>query len=383
VANVAPPESQLDAGQGAGWTEERCLDTLRAVRHLSRQEVRAALRFEYPPRPPRAQSLWYNPATLEAHGDAFQALLDASPDDTLNIGVPCSYWDAPADDPTYRFAFGGKVKPDDVPHFAYPVIVDWSELDAFLDEFPDAERPGVMDAIRSARESHPDRYVLASFGHFFHQRLAYLRGLQPLMYDFYDAPDKLRIVMDRLLELYKVWARRVAAAGADGVWGGDDLGNQRSLFMPPGLFRELYASYYEALGHILHANGLDFWLHTCGNVTQLMEDLIACGVDAVHPIQAGTMDDKAIAARYGGRIAFWIGMDVQQIIPFGSPEEVHAHVQKRIRTFYRPEGGLVVAAGNAILPDTPMVNLYAYVDALCEPVALAMQSVQPKASNGI
>lgn len=368
MAKAAQSEGRLVTQHDPKWTEQRCLDTLRAARHLSRQEVRSALCFEHPPRPPRAQSLWFNPATLAAHGEAFQALLDATPDDTLNLGMSCSYWDAPADDPTYRFAFGGRAKPDDVPHFAYPVIVDWSDLDAFLNEFPSGERPDVTDRIESARASHPDRYILASFGHFFHQRLAYLRGLQPLMYDFYDAPDKLRIVMDRLLELYDVWARRAAEAGADGVWGGDDLGNQRSLFMPPELFRELYAPYYEALGHVLHANGLDFWLHTCGNVTQLMDDLIVCGVDAVHPIQAGTMEDEIIAASYGGRIAFWIGMDVQQIIPFGSPEEVHAHVRERIRTFYRPEGGLVLAAGNAILPDTPMVNLYAYIDALCEPI---------------
>jgi uroporphyrinogen decarboxylase len=80
------------------------------------------------------------------------------------------------------------------------------------------------------------------------------------------------------------------------------------------------------------------------------------------------MDDPAIARQYGGRIAFWIGMDVQQIIPFGTPAEVRAHVRERIRTFNRPEGGLILAAGNAILPDTPLENLYAYGDALYEPL---------------
>ena len=343
------------------------MDGSHTLKPLSREEVRAALRFECPPRPPRAYALWHNPATIEAHGDAFRALLEAYPDDTVNTSVPCSYWEAPQDDPTYRFAFGDKRKPDEIPHFAYPVIEDWSELDAFLSEFPDAERPGVLDQTRAAREANPERYILVSFGHFFHQRLAYLRGLQPLMYDFVDAVDELRAVMDRLLDLYRVWARRVADAGGDGVWGGDDLGTQQSLFMSPSMFRSLYAPYYEALAHILHGNGLDFWLHCCGNVTALVDDLIACGVDALHPIQAGTMDDRAVEARYGGKVAFWIGMDVQQIIPFGTPDRVRAHVRERMRTFARPDGGLILAAGNAILPDTPLENLHMYMETLCEP----------------
>jgi len=132
------------------------------------------------------------------------------------------------------------------------------------------------------------------------------------------------------------------------------------------LFRSRYAPYYRSLADILHGCGLDFWLHTCGNVTELMDDLIACGVDCLHPIQAGTMDDKRIAAQYGGRICFWIGMDVQKVISFGTPDEVRNAVRERLQTFYRPEGGLIVAAGNAILPDTPMENLRAYLETLRE-----------------
>lgn len=61
-------------------------------------------------------------------------------------------------------------------------------------------------------------------------------------------------------------------------------------------------------------------------------------------------------------------MAVQQVIPFGTPEQVRAYVRQRIRAFHRPEGGLILAAGNAILPDTPIVNLRAYLETLCEPL---------------
>lgn len=335
---------------------------------LTRDQVRAALRFDGPPRPPLALALWVNDETRAALGDTLSQLQSDFPDDVLHGGMGVDYWRAPDDFPTYRWAFGDKTKPEGLPIDACPVIADWSELDAFLDELPDPHRPGTTAGIEAQRRQHPDRYLLVGWGHYLHQRLAYLRGLETLLFDFIDHPGELCRVMDALLGLYAVWAERAAAAGADGVWGGDDLGTQRSLFMSPDIFRRLYKPYYRQLADCLHRHGLDFWLHTCGNVTRLMDDLIDCGVDAVHPIQAGTMDDRTIAARYGGRIAFWIGMDVQQLLPFGTADEVRAGCLRRLRTFHRPAGGLILAAGNAIMAETPLANIRAYLETLRTPI---------------
>ena len=335
---------------------------------LSRDEVRAALRFEGPPRPPLAMSLWLNAETRTHLGSKVDEFQRRFPDDVLHAGMTADYWRAPADDPTYRWAFGGKTKPEGVAVDACPVIANWSELDAFLDELPDPRRPVLVDGIIRHRAAHPDRYILVGWGHYLHQRLAYLRGMENLLFDFVDHREELGIVMDALLDLYRVWARRAAEAGADGVWAGDDLGTQRSLFMSPEMFRALYKPYYLQLAQCLHENGLDFWLHTCGNVTRILDDLIECGVDALHPIQVGTMDDEAVAGEYGGRIAFWIGMDVQQVLPFGSVAEVREHCAQRMRTFFRPDGGLILGAGNAIMPETPVENITAYLETVREPV---------------
>ena len=335
---------------------------------LTRDQVRSALRFGGQCRPPLALSLWVNDDTRAALGDDLSQLQAAFPDDVILGGMGVDYWRAPDDDPSYRWAFGDKIKPEGGAIDSCPVIEDWSELGAFLEELPDPRRPGATAGIESQRRQHPDRYILVGWGHYLHQRLGYLRGLQNLLIDFVDHPGELCRVMDALLSLYSVWAERAAAAGADGVWAGDDLGTQRSLFMSPDLFRQLYKPYYCQLADCLHQHGLDFWLHTCGNVTRLMEDLIDCGVDAVHPIQAGTMDDGAIATRYGGRIAFWIGMDVQQLLPFGTADEVRAGCLQRMRAFHRPAGGLILAAGNAIMPETPLANIRAYLQALRTPL---------------
>ena len=100
-------------------------------------------------------------------------------------------------------------------------------------------------------------------------------------------------------------------------------------------------------------------------MTEVLDDLIACGVDALLPIQAGTMDDKAVAARYSGRVAFWIGMDVQQIIPFATPDEVRATVKHMCETV-GDGGGLVLAPTHVLEPDVPWENIMAFFDAIEE-----------------
>jgi len=336
---------------------------------LTRDQVRAAIHFGAPPRPALANSLWLNAETIAKHGPALDDLKREFPDDVVMSGMGVDYWNAPADDAGYRWAFGDKTKPEGLAIDSCPVIADWSELEPFLAELPDPRKPGITAGIAHARAAHPDRYILVGWGHYLHQRLAYLRGLQALMLDFIDHPGELRTVMDALLSIYRVWAQRAAEAGADGVWAGDDLGTQRSLFMSPPIFRDIYAPYYRLLAECLHGSGLDFWLHTCGNVTELMPDLIEIGVDAIHPIQVGTMDDDAIAREFRGRIAFWIGMDVQQLLPFGTTEEVREGCVARMKTFHRREGGLILAAGNAIMPETPLENIRAYLETLRTPLS--------------
>ena len=84
----------------------------------------------------------------------------------------------------------------------------------------------------------------------------------------------------------------------------DDLGHQTGPMMSPAIFRELYVPLYERNLRLCSQQGMHFFLHTCGDNTLLLDDLIAAGVDVIHPIQKGCMDEKAVAEKYGHRISF-------------------------------------------------------------------------------
>ena len=120
--------------------------------------------------------------------------------------------------------------------------------------------------------------------------------------------------------------------------------------------------YYKELIDHAHSLGMHFWLHTCGNVEMFIPEFIEIGLDVIHPIQKYTMDERQIAEKYGDKICIWAGFDVQRTIPFGTPDDVREEVRRMIDTYYRPEGRLIVAAGNAFTTDTPLASFEALMD---------------------
>jgi uroporphyrinogen decarboxylase len=112
----------------------------------------------------------------------------------------------------------------------------------------------------------------------------------------------------------------------------------------------------------LKEHGIHWWLHSCGNNYGIMGDLADAGVNVFHPVQKHTMDEVKVVQEFGDRISFLAGFDVQQILPNGTPEEIRSEVRFLIDTFDRPDGGMCIAAGNGILPDTPLENIDAFLD---------------------
>jgi uroporphyrinogen decarboxylase len=86
------------------------------------------------------------------------------------------------------------------------------------------------------------------------------------------------------------------------------------------------------------------------------------GLDVIHPIQKHAMSYDATARTFGGRLAFWAGLDVQRVIPWGTTADVRSEVRSVIDTFERREGRLLLGAGNAIHEDCPLANLEALLD---------------------
>lgn len=147
---------------------------------------------------------------------------------------------------------------------------------------------------------------------------------------------------------------------------GDDFGMQRGPLLSPRAFRRFIAPYFTArIARTKALAGCYFWHHSCGSVTDLLDDIIACGVDILNPVQtsAAGMEPAGLKAQFGERIVFWGGVDVQQFLPHATPDEVAREVV-RLAAILGAGGGYVMAPAHEIQEDVPIENLVAWVEAM-------------------
>ena len=151
------------------------------------------------------------------------------------------------------------------------------------------------------------------------------------------------------------------------VVSGTDFGSQRCELISPTLFRELYKPFYKQINDWIHQHTTwKTFFHCCGSIVRLLDDFVDCGVDILNPVQcsAAGMHPDFLKSNYGDKLVFWGGgVDTQQTLPFGSPDEVKAEVLERLHIF-APGGGYVFNAIHNIQQPTPIENILAMYEAV-------------------
>ncbi|MHC4425167.1 MAG: uroporphyrinogen decarboxylase family protein [Planctomycetota bacterium] len=176
------------------------------------------------------------------------------------------------------------------------------------------------------------------------------------------------IAVKNLERIYQAIGDRVHAVWLDGT----DLAAQNTLFCGPDTYRELYLPFSRKLNDWIHTHTK--WKtmkHCCGGCEPLIEGFIEAGFDILNPVQTSAegMDPQLLVDKYGGRIVFWGGgVDTQQTLPFGEPEEVQRQVTERLRIF-NAKKGFVFSTIHNIQCNTPTDNVLAMFEALGRRVA--------------
>jgi len=329
---------------------------------LTREEVINAIERKGGSKIPVVFHKWWGTGLEEKIGSKLNAMADQYPEDIF-----CAWYQEPGYDvsvnknKSYRLGYKDNYSSQEKHSIGESVVLlpDWSELDNFLEDFPDPNEPGNFDEVEAQLQFAGGRYKLGCWWRFLHERFWTIRGMENLMMDYYDNMDELKILGQKVLEFSKVIVDKYKALGFDGIFTSDDLGHQTGPMMSPAIFKELYFPLYKDFISYVHSQGMHVFLHSCGDNTKLMEYLIEAGLDVFHPVQSGCMDELETAKNYGDRISFLAGVDVQHLLPEGTTEEVQNGVRNLIDTFYNPSGGLLLAMGNGIMPGVPLENIEA------------------------
>jgi hypothetical protein len=200
-----------------------------------------------------------------------------------------------------------------------------------------------------------------------------IRDLEEWYMSLVSRPQYVYEVFDRQAEIALANLARIHAAIGDGVTAvfvtGADFGTQEGPLISPKTYRTLFKPFHVRVNDWIHANtGWKTFIHSCGSIWRLLDDIVDAGFDALNPVQtsAANMDPRHLKQAYGDRVTFWGGgIDTQQVLPFGTREEIRAMVRDRMRVF-GPGGGFVFNPIHNIQAGVPVENLLALYGAVEE-----------------
>jgi uroporphyrinogen decarboxylase len=227
-------------------------------------------------------------------------------------------------------------------------------------EMPDPLDPRFFEEIPEKIGQFSDRFRVYQLGFSLYERAWTLRGMENLLVDILERPrfvgELLRVIAD-----YNIaQVSRAMEYDMDAVYFGDDWGQQRGLQMGPAIWREFIYPELKRMYGVVRRAGKFVMIHSCGDVDELFDDLIAAGVHCFNPFQPEVMDVFSLLPRYRGRLAFHGGLSTQRTLPRGTPDEVRAETRRLLDL--GGEGGYIFAPAHDVEGDVPLENILAMID---------------------
>jgi len=225
--------------------------------------------------------------------------------------------------------------------------------------FPDPLDPRFFADIPEKIAKYGDRFRVFQIGFSLYERAWTLRGLQTLMEDFYDNPEFVDQLFNIIADYNIAQVQEALKYDIDAVYFGDDWGQQRGLQMGPKLWRRFIYPVLQRMYSAVHKAGKFVFIHSCGDVDELFDDLIKIGVNCFNPFQPEVMDVMALLTNYRGRLTFHGGLSTQRTLPYGTVEDVVAE-SRRLLDLGRA-GGYIFAPAHDVEGDVPLANMLAFI----------------------
>jgi uroporphyrinogen decarboxylase len=240
------------------------------------------------------------------------------------------------------------------------LVSTWQELEAY--PWPDPDTIDYSNLAACARLLYPGMKIISGVGGIF-TRVWRIMGFDTFCYALADQPQLVAELFRRVGETQVEVFRRIVEMDEIGaMWYGDDLAYYSGTMVHPRVLRTYLFPYMEQMGAICRGKGLPFVLHSDGNLWQILPDLLACGLNGLHPIEPKAMDSRELKERVGDRLCLLGNIEIGETLTLGTPADVEAEVRERIRTL-APGGGYAVGSSNTIAHYVKLENFRALIQA--------------------
>ena len=233
------------------------------------------------------------------------------------------------------------------------------DLDGYT--FPDPADEYRFEPLGKWCRRNAERYTFLCAGDLW-ERATFLCGMENLLLwsalepDFVDA--LLRRLADYILGTIDVLCARF---DFDAVALSDDYGTQKSLVISPAAWRRLLKPRLAEIFARAKAAGKTTFLHSCGNVRQVVPDLVEIGLDVLHPIQPEALDILELKKTFGRDLTFCGGLGTQNVLARATPQGVRDEV-RRLKRAMGSGGGYILEPGITIQADVPLANMLALIE---------------------
>jgi len=246
-------------------------------------------------------------------------------------------------------------------------LADWDAFDGYVPPDP-AETNGMLptdwDQIaRQMTEAREKGELLRgglTHGHTF-LRLCDIRGYTNLIYDMTDQEPRLPQLIEMVEQFNMDHVRRYLDLGVEYMSYPEDLGMQVGPMLSPEHMRQYIKPSYQRLMAPAREAGCIVHMHSDGDIRALVDDLIDGGVEVVN-LQDLVNGIDWIKDTLAGKVCIDLDIDRQEIIPYGTPTEIDAHVRRCVETLGSKQGGLMLLHG--WYPGVPLENAKAVMDAM-------------------